>query len=144
MTCTVRPYNETDRLCAFKVTSFSLTNQLKQAAVLSCFYKHTRHSVSAVCLMKNSERDHTNKYDFTAVELALLITNYIAGDSRGVKCKGWLWTWLRVRQDMYLIRPKGGGMLHQNFLITAHFHTLEIPQNTKNAFVKRLPMTLFI
>ena len=47
-----------------------------------------------------------------------------------------LWTWRRVQQDMYLIGPKGGGMLHQNVRITARFHTLKIPQNIKNTIVK--------
>jgi hypothetical protein len=88
LTYTVRPYNETDKLCAFKATSFGLINQLKQAMVLLCFYKHTRHTVSAVCLMENSIRAHTNKYDFTTVGLALLIMNSFAGDSHGGKCEG--------------------------------------------------------
>jgi hypothetical protein len=88
LTYTVSPYNETDKQCAFKATSFSPTNQLKQAMVLLSFYKHTRHTVSAVCLMKNSKGAHTNKYDLTTVRLALLITNSFAGDSQGGKCKG--------------------------------------------------------
>ena len=49
---------------------------------------HTRHTVSAVCLMKNSTGTHTNKYDFTTVGLALLIMNSFAGDLHSRKCKG--------------------------------------------------------
>jgi len=39
VTCwrTVSPYNKTDKLCASKATSFSLTNQLQHAMVLLCF-----------------------------------------------------------------------------------------------------------
>ena len=88
LTYTVRPYNETDKLCAFKATSFGLTNQLKQAMVLLCFYKHARYTVSAVCLMENSKAAHTNKQDFTTVGLAVLIMNSFAGDSHGGKCEG--------------------------------------------------------
>jgi len=88
LTYTGSPYNETDKLCASKATSFSLINQLKQAMVLSCFYKHSRYTVSAVCLMENSIGAHTNKYDFTTVGLALLIMNSFTGNSHGGKRKG--------------------------------------------------------
>jgi hypothetical protein len=49
---------------------------------------HTRHAVGAVYLMKNSKGAHSNKYDFTTVELALLTMNSFAWDSQSGKCKG--------------------------------------------------------
>ena len=60
LTYTASPYNKTDKLCAFKATSFSLINQVKHAMVLLCFEKDTRRTVSAVQFDENSNGTHTN------------------------------------------------------------------------------------
>jgi hypothetical protein len=48
---------------------------------------HTRHAVGAVYLMKNSKGAHSNKYDITTDELAILTINTFPWEKQKKKCK---------------------------------------------------------